>query len=182
MSVATLFEKLRGRRERGGDVWSLARRVAAGEDIAVDAIISGCAAAGMDTTAFESAVGLCQRRAAWRRQLAGRAEIDRERAAVSSKIEVLNAGLRRAQELHASSVEISLVEKSLAEKPTASPERAESRAWLAARADREAELSEQLDHLRAKAENAAARIAELAPLAAKAKAKLDEAEQAAFDF
>jgi len=244
MSVATLFERLRGRRERGGDAWDIAKRVASAEDVAVDVIVAACTAADMTTTAFESAVALCQRRAAWKRQVAGRAEVDRERAAVSAKIEMLDAGLRRAQEQYALAVEplrelrercadrsreigyaesglrddipkhirdaresanrvlleasgplakaesvraatlveISLVEKSLASKPSASHERPESRAWLAARADREAELSERLASLRSVAENAAARIAELAPLAAKAQSAFDAAEQSAYDF
>jgi len=244
MSVATLFERLRGRRERGGDAWDIAKRVAGGEDVAVDAIVAACSAADMTTTAFESAVAMCQRRAGWRRQLASRSEVDRERASVSSKIETLDAGLRRAQESHETSieplrvlrerladrsreignaqedlrrdvpqhmkaaresanralleasgplakaesaraatlVEISLVEKSLAAGPTTSPERPESKAWRAAKIDRDNELTEKLASLRSVAENAAARIAELTPIVAKAKAAFDAAEQSAFNF
>jgi len=198
----------------------------------------------LTTDAFEKAVALCQRRAGWRRQIAGREGVGRERASVDAKIAMLDSALRRAQELHEASlsplrelrerladrareagsaledlrtdlpkhfaaaresarlaflaasaplaketarreaamVEAALIEKTLAEKPVTSSERPASKAWLAARADRDFELTERLASLRAKAENAAAKIAELAPLAAEAKAKLDAAEQSAYDF
>jgi len=210
----------------------------------VDAIVAACTAANMDTDGFEKAVELCQRRAAWKRQVAGRPEVDRERASVDAKIAMLDAGLRRSQEQYALAVEplrelqsrlagrareagnaqedlrrevpkhvgetreaanraftaasdplgklesrlaatrteAASVEKALAEKPVTSSERPESRAWLAARVNRDNELTERLASLRSQAENAAARIAELAPIVAEAQSKLDAAEQAAFDF
>jgi chromosome segregation ATPase len=114
--MTAIADAIREHRARGvGNAAALAKAVAEGENVPMDAIVESIAFGGMDDAAFEKLVNVCRERQRLRRLLAGRDEALAEVERLTGRIDLCDKALSEAVRKHREQVEPLISAKQAAE-------------------------------------------------------------------